>query len=218
MNTGQGMSREVSSQQPYVASVIIRGQVIDTDLIEFGGRGAGDIKFLSPDPHTFLDLLALGHPGKMADLYELSFSVFSIISRNWELALDLATNPHLQQAMAGSILTAPTTPPIVEYCYKALRMAFDRQVLTEMAEQTVGIKYLEGWVPSTLVDGRVAHIRAFGSRALHIVAGNAPLISALTIARNAISRSDTIIKSPSNDPFTALAVVQTCATWRRTIH
>ena len=78
-----------------------------------------------------------------------------------------------------------------------------------MAEQTVGIDYLETWVPSTLVDGRTAHIRAFGSRQLHIVAGNAPIISAMMIVRNAVSRSDSIIKTPSNDPFTALAIVQT---------
>jgi hypothetical protein len=44
---------------------------------------------------------------------------------------------------------------------------------------------------------------------LHIVAGNAPGISALTIVRNAILRSDALIKAPSNDPFTALAIAET---------
>jgi hypothetical protein len=55
-------------------------------------------------------------------------------------------------------------------------------------------------------------VRCFGARALHIVAGNAPGISALTIVRNAILRSDALIKAPSNDPFTALAIAETmCA-------
>ena len=209
MNTITKTLDTPSAQQPFVANAIIRGQIIDTDLVEFGGRGEGDFSFLSPDPHKILDLLPLGHGGKMADLYTLSFE--DILDYLEELGshLDLKTNIHLQRAVEGSYLTAPTTPSIVEYTYKSLKSAFRRDVVTEMAEQTVGIKYLEGWVPSTLVDGRTAHIRAFGSRQLHIVAGNSPMISALTIVRNAISRSDTIIKTPSNDPFTALAIVQT---------
>jgi hypothetical protein len=57
-------------------------------------------------------------------------------------------------------------------------------------------------------DGRIASIRAMGARALHIVAGNSPITSIITVARNALTRSDAIIKSPSNDPFTALAVAR----------
>jgi hypothetical protein len=44
---------------------------------------------------------------------------------------------------------------------------------------------------------------------VHVIAGNSPLIAALTIIRNAITRSDAIIKTPSNDPLTAAAIVQT---------
>jgi hypothetical protein len=44
---------------------------------------------------------------------------------------------------------------------------------------------------------------------LHIIAGNAPAIAAMTIVRNAITRSDAIIKSPSNDPLTATAIART---------
>src|SRR5207244_13208468 len=68
---------------------------------------------------------------------------------------------------------------------------------------------LEGCVPKTRNDGRRVSIRAFGSRALHIIAGNSPMIAALSILRNMITRSDAIIKSPSNDPFTALAIART---------
>ena len=77
------------------------------------------------------------------------------------------------------------------------------------AEHTVGIPYLEGWVERTMTDGRRAAVRAFGARAVHIIAGNSPLIAALTVIRNAITRSDAVIKTPSNDPLTALAIVRT---------
>jgi Acyl-CoA reductase (LuxC) len=199
----------VSSTDPFKANIIIRGQVYDNDLVEFGGRGEGDFRFLSPDPHKFLDKLPLSHPNLMADLYDLTFEDILDYLEALGERLRLDDNEHLQKALEGSYFTAPTTPPMVKYSYETLCTAFRRDVVTEMAEQTVGIRYLEGWVPSTLVDGRTAKVRAFGSRQLHIVAGNAPLISAMTIVRNAISRSDSIIKSPSNDPFTALAIVQT---------
>lgn len=193
----------------FVASAIIRGEIINSNLVEFGGRGQGDFKFLSPDPHSFIDQLPLGHPGKLADLYSLSFEdILDFLEAVGE-ELDVRKNPHLQQALAGSYYTAPTTKPIVDYSYSALRSAFARDAVIEMAEKTVGIKYLEDWIPTTLNDGRTVKIRAFGARALHIVAGNAPLVSAATIVRNAITRSDGIIKTPSNDPFTALAIVRT---------
>ena len=63
----------------------------------------------------------------------------------------------------------------------------------------------------TLADGRELRIRAFGARALHVPAGNGGLVSAVTIIRNAITRSDAIIKAPSNDPLTAMAIARTLA-------
>ena len=80
-----------------------------------------------------------------------------------------------------------------------------------MAESTVGIDYLDGWVSRTLRDGRELRVRAFGARALHVPAGNGGLVSAVTIIRNAITRSDAIIKIPSNDPLTAMAIARTLA-------
>jgi hypothetical protein len=78
-----------------------------------------------------------------------------------------------------------------------------------MADAAVGIPYLEGWVSRRLADGRTARVRAFGARTVHIIAGNSPLIAALSIIRNALTRSDAVIKSPSNDPLTALAIART---------
>src|SRR5258708_6624767 len=48
-----------------------------------------------------------------------------------------------------------------------------------------------------------------GAGALHITAGNSPMTAIISMARNALTRSDAIVKSPSNDPFTALAVART---------
>ena len=47
------------------------------------------------------------------------------------------------------------------------------------------------------------------ARALHIVAGNGPVVGALSLLRGAVTRGDTLIKVPSNDPFTTAAIART---------
>src|ERR1700733_15096684 len=95
--------------------------------------------------------------------------------------------------------------------YLVLRPLFSRDNVTEIADSQVGLDYLNGWVPRTLRDGRELRVRAFGSRTLHVPAGNGGLVSAVTILRSVITRSDAIIKAPSNDPLTAIAIARTLA-------
>ncbi|AWY39176.1 long-chain-fatty-acyl-CoA reductase [Pseudomonas putida] len=191
-----------------IAPMIIRGQVITDNLIEVGGRG-GDLSFLTPDANHYIDQLPLGNPARLADLYTLSFE--DILDYAVELGerLALHRNPYLQEACELSYLTAPTTPTIVKASYMGLQNMLSREFIREMVETTVGSKYLEGWVPQTLLDGTELEVRCFGARTLHIVAGNAVSLSLWTIIRNMVLRSDAIIKAPSNDPFTALAIART---------
>ncbi|MCK8683073.1 acyl-CoA reductase [Pseudomonas umsongensis] len=191
-----------------IAPMIIRGQVITDNLIEVGGRG-GDLSFLTPDASKYIDQLPLGNPAKLADLYRLSFGDILDYAVELGARLDLDKNQYLQEACELSFLTAPTTPTIVKGSYMGLKHLLSREFITEMAESTVGIKYLEGWVPQTLLDGTELEVRCFGARTLHIVAGNAVSLSLWTIIRNMVLRSDAIIKAPSNDPFTALAIART---------
>lgn len=191
-----------------IAPMIIRGQVITDNLIEVGGRG-GDLCFLTPDASKYIDQLPLGNPARLADLYTLSFD--DILDYAVELGKRLALdkNQYLQEACELSYLTAPTTPSIVKGSYMGLQNMLSREFIREMAETTVGINYLEGWVPQKLLDGTELEVRCFGARTLHIVAGNAVSLSLWTIIRNMVLRSDAIIKAPSNDPFTALAIART---------
>ncbi|MNI27683.1 Acyl-CoA reductase (LuxC) [compost metagenome] len=191
-----------------IAPMIIRGEVITDNLIEVGGRG-GDLAFLTPDAHRYIDQLPLGNPAKLADLYTLSFEDILDYAQALGERLDFASNPYLQEACELSYLTAPTTPTMVKGSYMGLRHMLTREAITEAVESTVGIKYLEGWVKQQLIDGTELETRCFGARTLHIVAGNATSLSLLTIIRNMVLRSDAIIKAPSNDPFTALAIART---------
>lgn len=192
----------------YRSGIVIRGQYIDDNLISFGGRAAG-IEFYSPDPRKYLDRLPLGDPAKLSDLYQMSFE--DILDYLVELGkrLKFESNPHLQESYETACLTSAVTPPLIKAQYRSVQQIFSRELMREAAEQSIGVAQLEGWKSTPLRDGRILNVRAFGARALHIIAGNSPVVAAMTVMRNAITRSDAIIKSPSNDPFTALAIART---------
>ena len=191
-----------------IAPMIIRGKVITDNLIDVGGRG-GDLIFQTPDAHKYIDQLPLGNPAKLADLYTLTFNDILDYTEALGERLEFDNNPFLQEACELSYLTAPVTPSMVKGSYMGLRQMLTRASVTEQVENSVGIKYLEGWVKQRLLDGTELDVRCFGARTLHIVAGNATGLSLLTILRNMVLRSDAIIKAPSNDPFTALAIART---------
>ena len=190
-----------------ISYAVLRGQVVESDLIEFGGRG-GDISFLAPDPHKIADRIPLASPRLMEDMYTLSFE--QILDYLGELGprLDIRSNPYLQDALEYSYDTAPTTKPIMDSFYHDLPYMFDTDRIRKMVDFTIGIDHLEGWVEKA-INGCTVGIRAYGSRQLHIVAGNGPVLGALTIIRGAVTRGDLIIKVPSNDPFTTGAIART---------
>ena len=131
-------------------------------------------------------------------------------------ALDFERNAHLQEAYEAALLANPLPPDMLSNSYQILRPLFSRANVLEIADSQVGLGYLNGWVAQTLSDGLELRMRAFGSRVLHIPAGNGGLVSAVTILRSVITRSDTIIKAPSNDPLTAVAIARTLADVART--
>lgn len=192
----------------FKAGVVIRGEWIEDHLVEFGGRGTG-FSFLSPDPKQYLSRLPLQNGLSMEDMYELRFDDILDYADELGQRLRLSDNAYLQEALEASCLASSLTPPILRATYESLPNLFNRDVARETAENTLGIDVLEGWVERKLFDGRKVSVRAFGARSLHIIAGNSPMIAGLSILRNFLTRGDAIIKSPSNDPFTALAIART---------
>jgi hypothetical protein len=188
--------------------MVVRGAVIEGDWVTFGGRSGG-IEFRAPDPRLHIERLPLASPMDMADLYELRFDDIVDYLHALGRRLDIDTNVHLQSAHAVALVTSGLTPPVLAQNFRALPAWFDRDLVSEMVDRTIGIDYLEGWVEDKLLDGRVQRIRAFGARAVHIVAGNSPVLSGVSVIRNAVTRSDAIIKTPSNDPLTAVAIART---------
>lgn len=190
-----------------ISYAVIRGKVIDSDLIQFGGRG-GDITFLAPDPLKIVDQIPLASARLMEGLYAISFDAILDYLAELGARLDIKKNDYLLEAREYSYATAPTTQPIMDKFYRDMPLMFDKERIRRMVDFTIGVPYLESWVEKAINGSKVA-IRAYGARSLHIVAGNGPVLGALTILRGAVTRGDTIIKVPSNDPFTTGAIART---------
>lgn len=191
-----------------VVPMVIRGQVITDNLIEMRARGDA-LSFRTPDPHQYVHRLSLTSPTDLRDLYSLSFDEILTYLEELGDRLEIRTNVRMQEARELTYAAAHATRPIIDNSFRKIPQMFNRDTLRESADSTIGIDYLEGWVESTLSDGTVVGVRAFGSRALHIIPGNGATSAAAAVIRNAITRSDAIIKAPSNNPFVASAIGQT---------
>ncbi len=190
------------------APLIIRGRIIEEADVEYGGRNP-QTRFRTADLRKYVGDLPIAAPSLLADLYQISFE--EIVEYLAELGrrLRFDSNQHLQDALELTIKTSGLGEPILRRVYEGLGAVFEPRQIREIADINIGIPFLEGWVKTRAADGTSTYVRAFGARAVHIIAGNVPTISALTILRNAITRSDIIIKTPSNDPLTASAIART---------
>jgi hypothetical protein len=125
--------------------------------------------------------------------------------------MDLDTNPHLQQALEASAACSALGPRILTQSYRGLGRAFDPASLWFQVDHEVGRDVLDGWKEVADVNGRVRKIRAFPPRLVHVLAGNAPGVTAGTIARGALTKGVHLLKLPSNDLFTGSAILRTMA-------
>ena len=187
--------------------LVVRGKVIEEDGVEFGARSDG-VRFTAPDVRAHLRRLPLALPSQLADLHALSFDdILDFLDRLAE-RLTLR-NPHLQAAFELSTSTSGLGAEILRATYDSLGAFFERSYVRDHADITIGIPFLEDWVKIRDDRGYAAKVRAFGARAVHIVAGNSPGVCAISLMRNFITRSDVIVKTPSNDPLTAGAIART---------
>ena len=191
-----------------VAATIIRGVVVEENLVAFQGRG-DSLTFATPDPRIYVGRLALQSPADFRDLYELSFDDILDFLEELGARLDIETNSYMQLAREYTYATSHLTKPLIDKSFRGLPGQFARDKIRRQADSTIGLDYLNGWVENMLEGGPTISVRAFGARGLHIIPGNGPSSAAGTLIRCAFTRSDCIIKTPSNGPFFAPAIGRT---------
>ena len=189
----------------YNIPIIARGRIIEPgeDAVEYKGRGGAS--FRTPDPHKHIHDLVLGNPVMLHDLMDTPIHEIVDFLAEVGKRLRLEDNPFLQESFALALRAGGLAEPILRGVYDELPHMFDPNGMSALIDKSVGIDYLDGWVAA---DGPHANVRvrAVGTRQLHITAGNVPVVAALTIVRGALTKSDVLIKAPSNDPLTANAI------------
>ena len=119
-------------------------------------------------------------------------------------------NVYLQEALEEMVHFSTLGRRVLENSYRDLPLLFDRARMQEEAERNLGdLRMIDGW-PS-INPGRRTRVRAIPPRLIHVLAGNAPVVPALTVIRGALSKGVHLLKMPSNDMFTATALLRTMA-------
>ena len=178
---------------------VIKGEIIEGSAQDYG-------RFATPA----LDLDALVWPRDLpppaADVPVAEILDILEALGGW---LDRDPEGAVERAMIASAGTNPLERGVLERSYRTLSRVFDRQSLLFQVEQELGgIDVLDGWREVETPSGRRARIRAFPPRLVHIVAGNAPGVTAMTVTRGALTKGVHLLKLPSNDLYTASAVLR----------
>ncbi len=186
---------------------VIKGETIIEAQVEHRSRAGGD-----PVMTPLIDLDTLiwprSQPGPAFDTPIVEIVDFLVAVGD---ALDFNRNVHLQEAAARNARFGTLGARIVENCYRDIARFFEREAIEAEAEGALGsLEAVDGW-RERIVRGRRVHVRAFPPRIVHILAGNAPIVPPITIVRGAISKGVHLLKMPSNDLFTATALLRTMA-------
>jgi Acyl-CoA reductase (LuxC) len=185
---------------------VIRGRVV----LPVDGMGALDIAGGRVRvPQVDLDTLPFPRSGGFPIL-DLSLSqVLDFLAATGD-ALDFDTNAQLQWTAEALVAVNPIPPAMIEQHLRKLAFLFRRELMEfEHSEGLQGRGV--GWRKVVGPSSHTFEARPFPSRMLHIMAGNAPANAALAIIRTALIGGTSVLKLPSNDPFSASAILRTMA-------
>ncbi|WP_032368325.1 acyl-CoA reductase [Rhodococcoides fascians] len=186
---------------------IIKG-IVRTGADEHHGRG--DSRFDTPSLDLNEIVWSRTKPGPAFDVPVDEIIDILVAVGDW-----IRTDPDgtFARALGFAKRTSPLPPEVIERSYQFLPNGFNRRSMEFQIENELGGKdVIDGWreikdAPS----GRVHRVRAFPPRLIHIIAGNAPGVAATSIVRGALIKGLNLIKIPSNDLFTAPAILEAMA-------
>jgi hypothetical protein len=117
----------------------------------------------------------------------------------------------LAEALDAMRVASPLDDGVLARCYEDLAELFMGDILrAQLQNELGGSDVLDGWRPVTTPWG-AAKVRAFPPRLVHVLAGNAPGVAAQSITRGALVKGVNLLKLPSNDLFTATAILRVMA-------
>jgi hypothetical protein len=115
----------------------------------------------------------------------------------------------LADALSTFVDESDASRDLLERAYGNIWRSFDPDLLRfQLDTELGGRRLVDGWSDVTLPNGEVGHVRAFPSRLVHILAGNGPGVASLSLVRGALTKCVNLFKLPSNDRYTAPALLQ----------
>ncbi len=127
-------------------------------------------------------------------------------------ALSRDEGGYFSAALANIEKTSSVDAKLNRRLYEDVPLLFNADIIRGSVKAELGgLDVLDGW-REVGIDGQDrGRIRAYPSRMIHVLAGNAPVVASLTVIRCAVTKSASLLKLPSNDLFTAPAILQTMA-------
>ena len=183
-------------------SHIVRGRVLEDCAVEHPSSG-----LLTPA----LDLDELTWPrDERFPAADLSLDEVLDFLEATGNALDLEKNKYLQEAADLLGHVNPLGKNTIFAQMASLNGLFDRDSLRFAYEEALG-RYGDGWHEVHPPKGDLYLRSWFPTRTVHVMAGNLPQGSITGLLQVALTRGVALFKLPSNDPFTAVAVLRTMA-------
>jgi hypothetical protein len=186
---------------------VVQGRTVIAPQVEHRSRGLGSSVWT---PKIALNELVWPRAEPVPALDTPMTEIIDfLVELGRRLALD--SNPYLAEALQRMSHFNALGRRVLENCYRDLPLFFQRAGIEREIEHCIGgTDLLDGWKRYPLGSGSI-RIRAFPPRMAHILAGNAPIVPPMTVIRGAITKGVHLLKLPSNDMFTATAILRTMA-------
>ena len=183
---------------------VIKGRTVSGGELEYGSASA---RFATPVLNLDELVWSRREPGPAFDV-PLAEIMDVLVQTGERLTHD--PDGLLAEALDFSARTSPLPRSVLERSYASLGRIFTRPSMQFQVDQELGgADVLDGWrevkgAPS----GRTHRTRAFPPRLIHVIAGNAPGVAAVSVLRGALTKGVHLLKLPSNDLFSATAILR----------
>lgn len=183
---------------------IVKGKVVSGTEMEYG---SGAMRFATPALNLNELVWSRQEPGPAFDTSTDEIIDILIATGDW-----MRADPDglMAQALEFALRTKSLSDYAMRKSYAYLPEVFTRRRLEFQLENELGgRRFVDGWATiEDLPSGRSVRMRAFPARLLHVIAGNSPGVGAVSIARGALTKAVNLFKLPSNDLFSAPAIMR----------
>jgi Acyl-CoA reductase (LuxC) len=186
---------------------VVKGRVVTGTDNEYGSANA---RFATPALDLDELVWSRSKPGPAFDV-PLAEIMDVLVQTGERLTRD--PDGLLAQALDFSMRTSPLPRSVLERSYASLGRIFNRRSMAFQVDQELGgADVLDGWREvSGAPSGRTHRVRAFPPRLIHVIAGNAPGVAAVSVLRGALTKGVHLLKLPSNDLYSATAILRAMA-------